>query len=104
MTLLDEIEDLKKYIQTDKPLTLKDAIPITPDTYQRIFTNGYVDIVPINDLYKPVFVKLNQDIAIDELMNHEISPISKMGMNLKLNSINTHRKKVSLPTETLFFS
>jgi hypothetical protein len=104
VTLLDEINDLKTHINKPKPLTLKNAIKNNSSTYKRFFTNGYTDIVNTQDLYKPIYINDNTDINIDDLMGEDISPISKMGINLKLNSINTQRISISRPTEHIFFS
>lgn len=103
MALLDEINDLKSHITKPKPLILYNAIPINKNQYKRIFTNGHNDIVDKSNLFKPAYL-INDDIfELDNLMNDSISPISKMGLTLKLNTINTHRKIITLPTECIFF-
>lgn len=104
VTLLDEINDLKTHINKPKPLTLKHAVQNNSSTYKRYFTNGYTDIVDIQDLYKPIYITDNKDIEIDKLMGNDITPISKMGISLKLNSINTKRVSIIHPTESIFFS
>lgn len=102
-TLLDEMDNLKEHINKPKALVLRDAIPVDDYHYERFFEYGYTDIVPNQQLYSPVFPPKDIISEIDSLLNDDISPISKMGMSIKLSSINTSRRPIERPTECIFF-
>lgn len=102
-TLLDEMDDLKKYLNEPKPRILRDAIPVDEKHYKRFFEDGYTDIVPYHQLYQPVYHPKDPSSEIAKFIHNEITPISKMGMGIKLSSINTPKRFIQRPTETIFF-
>jgi hypothetical protein len=104
-SLLDEIDNVKSQIVSPKPLVLKDAIlDEYNNKYIRHFEGGYSDIVNLEDVFKDVYKSSDSDVLeLTNLLTGEISPISKMGISMKLNTINTPRKKIEKPTESIFF-
>ncbi|CAO3620946.1 unnamed protein product [Cunninghamella echinulata] len=102
-TLLDEMDDLKKYLNEPKPRILRDAIPVDEKHYKRFFEDGYTDIVPYHQLYQPVYHPKDPSSEIAKFIHDEITPISKMGMGIKLSNINTPKRFIQRPTETIFF-
>jgi hypothetical protein len=104
-SLLDEIDNVKSQIVSPKPLILKDAILIeNSNRYIRYFEGGYSDIVNFEDVFQDVYKSSDSDILeLTNLVSGEISPISKMGISMKLNTINVDRKKIEKPTECIFF-
>lgn len=103
-TLLDEMDDLKNYLNKPKPRVLRDAIPVDEKHYQRFFEDGYTDIVSHYQLYQPVYYPKDQSSEVAKFIHDEITPISKMGISIKLSNINTSSKRnIKRPTETIFF-
>lgn len=126
-SLLDEIESVKAQISSPKPLVLKDVVlsnkspPCTAhscseykdtscfsctkhDRYTRYFENGYTDVVCFEDVFKDVYKDNQRELSeISELLDGEVSPISKMGMGAKIVSINVARKRIERQSECIFF-
>ena len=103
-SLLDEIENIKSQIVLPKPLVLKDAVLTEHNKYIRYFEGGYSDVVNFEDVFRDVYKSSDSDISeLADFLDGEISPISKMGVSMKLNTINIDRKKIEKPTEAIFF-
>jgi hypothetical protein len=102
-SLLDEIDNIKSQIVSAKPLILKDVV-LNKDKYIRYFEGGYSDVVNFEHVFQNVYKSTESDISeLSNLMAGEISPISKMGISMKLNTINVNRRKIEKPTECIFF-
>lgn len=103
-SLLDEIDNVKSQIVLPKPLVLKDAILTEHNKYIRYFEGGYSDVVNFEDVFKDVYKSSESEVSeLSQFLDGQISPISKMGVSMKLNTINIDRKKVEKPTECIFF-
>jgi hypothetical protein len=103
-SLLDEIDDIKSQLISPKPLTLIDAIPLDNGLYKRYFSEEYTDIVQYSELFTEVYKNHNSEITdLNNLLAGSMTPISKMGNSVKLNTINTPRKKIDKFSEAIFF-
>jgi N-acetylneuraminic acid mutarotase len=103
-SLLDEIDNIKSQIVLSKPLVLKDAVLIEHNKYIRYFEGGYSDVVDFENVFRDVYKSSESEVSeLTQFLDGEISPISKMGVSMKLNTINVDRKKIEKPTECIFF-
>jgi hypothetical protein len=102
-SLLDEIDDIKSHLISPKPLVLIDAIPLDNGLYKRLFSDDYTDVVPYKEIFSNVYKKASDIDDLDVLADGTMSPISKMGSNIKLATIDTPRKTIDRPTEAIFF-
>lgn len=103
-SLLDEIDNIKSQIVFSKPLILKDAVLTEHNKYIRHFEGGYSDVVDYEDVFRDVYRSSESDVSeLAQFLDGEITPVSKMGISMKLNTINTDRRKIEKPTECIFF-
>jgi hypothetical protein len=103
-SLLDEIDIIKSQIVSPKPLILKNAVLVEDKKYIRYFEGGYSDVVNFEDIFRDVYKSSDSEISeLANLLNGEISAVSKMGVSKKLATININRKKIEKPTECIFF-
>lgn len=103
-SLLDEIDNVKSQIVLPKPLVLKDAVLTEHNKYIRYFEGGYSDVVNFEDVFKDVYKSSESEVSeLSQFLDGQISPISMMGVSMKLNTINIDRKKIEKPTECIFF-
>lgn len=104
-SLLDEIDNIKEYLTKLKPLILVDATPDKDGLYKRRFACGHTDLVPHKHIFDEKY--LPQDSDISELKHildkSSMSPISTMSSTVNLDKIDTPRKKINKPTESIFF-
>lgn len=101
ITLIDEITQIKKYLNNYNTRILVTIEKIDNNTFKRIFMDSHEDIVTLNELESPSYYEDNTIKIINNALSTELSPIVNLRYGKKIKLV--EKKPIESISEYLFF-